>query len=143
MVMSGTPPSPAIDWRLTNVSSHDISGCRYFPFLADLRTATGQPLRYAISRPVPEICAWDDEFHLRPGKAAQWIEPLGKVPIIEPIVTGRAILTIARSSFADPTTDPLCTLSLPVFGVPPDQAVERIGRLAEGGQGISRETKLE
>ena len=115
MVMSGAPAVPALEWHLANVSTHDVSGCRYFPFSLDLRTATGQPLLYSVSNPRPEICARADEFHLTPGDVADWTEPLGKTPIIEPIVSGQAVLTLVRSSFAHPATDRLCTITLPVF----------------------------
>lgn len=128
MVMSGTPTEFVFELRLTNVSSHAVSGCRYIPESVVLRTATGQPLGYTITKRLPEICGSDDEFHLRPGDAIQWVEPMSNAVGIEPIVSGEALLTLVRSSFADPRRDPLCTLNLPVFfegrtndlGVPPN-----------------------
>ncbi|HEV8579876.1 MAG TPA: hypothetical protein VGX68_12440 [Thermoanaerobaculia bacterium] len=112
-------------WHLTNISSHATSGCRYIPFAADLRTATGQALRYAITKRSSETCFWDEEFRLPPGGVTDWVEPLGDTVLFQPIVSGEAVLTLVRSSFAHPARDPHCTLNLPVFGVPPDERGRR------------------
>src|SRR5665811_1109776 len=68
LIVKGPQETLAVHWRLTNVSSHPISACRYLPFLVNLRNALGQPLEYSITG-TPAACGIDGVFQLAPGES--------------------------------------------------------------------------
>lgn len=116
LIVKGPQETPAVHWRLTNVSSYPISACRSLPFLVDLRNALGQPLEYSITG-TPASCGIDEVFQLAPGESTEWTDVLTSWGGSHPIVSGEATLTIARSWFVEPDVhEPHCTIRLSVSG---------------------------
>jgi hypothetical protein len=75
--------------RVTNLSDKTIRGCLYSE-RTYIRVGTGSGTQ--IGPPVHEVCAYDDEFRIRPGQSLSWEDSVSSKIVSSP---GEIDVTIA------------------------------------------------